>query len=157
MLFSPYLALVCCIIPSCVCLLFLHLSVFVFRSYLFSCLDTCIEALVVRGAIEMSRFLQGEPYEVFRWVEYDGSSSKQPVMGDQSPIIRHSNIFQRLVNTIYHGIIVGLSIYTIVDYSQNDCFWFEKHFLFGFQQFLTSPFGDPLQAILPASMFRLKK
>ncbi len=31
-------------------------------------IDTCIEALVVRGAIQMSRFLQGEASDSFSWV-----------------------------------------------------------------------------------------
>lgn len=34
--------------------------------------DLCIESLVVRGAILMSRFLQGEPSDSFSWLNPSG-------------------------------------------------------------------------------------
>lgn len=31
--------------------------------------DTCIDALVIRGALQMSRFLSGEPVPAIAWLE----------------------------------------------------------------------------------------
>jgi hypothetical protein len=45
----------------------------------FPFIDMCIEALVVRGAILMSRFLQGEESDSFAWLNpsgFIGSSAK---------------------------------------------------------------------------------
>jgi hypothetical protein len=82
--------------------------------------DTCIEALVVRGAIQMSRFLQGEPSDSFSWIEYDGSPNKatEPV------IVRRSVIFQKVVNLSYHALLVGGTIFTVVHYFENRQLWF---------------------------------
>lgn len=41
-----------------------------FHDYIFIyCIDTCIDALILRGGILMSRFLQGEPIESIAWLE----------------------------------------------------------------------------------------
>ena len=65
---------------------------------------------MVRGAIQMSRFLQGEPSDSFSWVEYDGSPNKP-----EKPLVRKSLIFQRLVNGAWYSLLIGGSLYTLVD------------------------------------------
>jgi hypothetical protein len=71
--------------------------------------DSCIEALVVRGAIQMSRFLQGEPSDSFSWIEYDGSQKRSTAVAQ-----RKGEALARLANGAYFSLIIGGSIYTLL-------------------------------------------
>lgn len=97
-----------------------------------SIIDACIEALVVRGAIQMSRFLQGEASDSFSWVEYNkGNSEKNNnnnndkkllldgenvTAEDGSKIIRRSPVFRKVFNMTYSSLLFTGSIYVIVNY-----------------------------------------
>lgn len=66
--------------------------------------DRCIEALVVRGAILMSRFLQGEPSDSFAWLD---------VNENKASIMRKSVWRWRFFYTIMGGVL-GWSGYKLL-------------------------------------------
>ncbi len=80
-------------------------------------IDYCIESLVVRGAILMSRFLQGQEVDSFAWV--------YPQQGNEQMVTAPQMVSHPLQCTLFAGIVIlgGSFLYGMFryhDFRSND-------------------------------------
>eukprot|EP01032_Pedospumella_encystans_P020140 gene20140-22889_t len=120
-------------------------DVFYPARYLINPQDLCIESLVVRGAILMARFLQGEPSDSFSWLNPSGyiGSAKQlsrlpgglngrnttSVYDDEEEPVKKRSVWKAVARTsVLAGLLGGVGWYFLKDEQKDTVKTFARDF-----------------------------